>query len=45
MVQLQPKLLTTRDFIDRYGDNPQHELVDGELIDCATTSAPPSSRR
>lgn len=37
MVQLQPKLLTTRDFIDRYGDNPQYELIDGELIDLEPT--------
>lgn len=37
MVQLQPQLLTTRDFIDRYGDNPQYELIDGELIDLEPT--------
>ncbi|NJL54588.1 Uma2 family endonuclease [bacterium] len=37
MVQLQPKLLTARDFIDRYGDNPQYELIDGELFDLEPT--------
>lgn len=31
MVQLQPKLLTARDFIDHYGDNPQYELINGKL--------------
>jgi Uma2 family endonuclease len=37
MVQLQPKLLTTREFIDHYGDRPQHELIDGELVDLEPT--------
>ena len=37
MVQLQPKLLTVRDFIDHYGDNPQYELIDGELTDLEPT--------
>lgn len=37
MVQLQPKLLTTRDFIEHYGDNTQYELIDGELIDLEPT--------
>lgn len=37
MVQLQPKLLSIREFIDRYGDNPQYELIDGELIDSEAT--------
>ncbi|MCG8362935.1 MAG: Uma2 family endonuclease [Pseudanabaenales cyanobacterium] len=37
MVQLQPKLLNTRDFIEHYGDNPQYELIDGELIDLEPT--------
>jgi len=37
MVQLQPKLLTAREFIDQYGDNPQYELIDGELIDLEPT--------
>ena len=37
MVQLQPKLLTVRDFIDRYGDKPQYELIDGELFDLEPT--------
>ena len=37
MVQLQPKLLSIREFIDRYGDNPQYELIDGELIDLEAT--------
>lgn len=36
-VQLQPKLLTVRDFIDHYGDNPQYELIDGELTDLEPT--------
>jgi Uma2 family endonuclease len=33
MVQLQPKLLTIHEFIDHFSDNPQYELIDGELID------------
>ncbi|HIK46845.1 MAG TPA: Uma2 family endonuclease [Leptolyngbyaceae cyanobacterium M65_K2018_010] len=37
MVQLQPQILTVRDFIDRYGDNPQYELIDGELFDLEPT--------
>jgi Uma2 family endonuclease len=37
MVQLQPKLLTVREFIDRFGDNPHYELIDGELIDLEPT--------
>ena len=37
MVQLQPKLLTARDFIEHYGDNAQYELIDGELIDLEPT--------
>lgn len=37
MVQLQPKLLTARDFIEHYGDNTQYELIDGELIDLEPT--------
>lgn len=37
MVQLQPKLLTTREFIDHYGDRPQYELIDGELVDLEPT--------
>jgi hypothetical protein len=36
-VQLQPKLQTVRDFIDHYGDNPQYELIDGELTDVEPT--------
>ncbi|NCJ05378.1 Uma2 family endonuclease [Synechococcales cyanobacterium C] len=37
MVQLRPKHLTIRDFIDDYGDNPQYELIDGEPIDLEPT--------
>lgn len=37
MVQLQPQLLTTRDFIDCYGDDPQYELIDGERTDLEPT--------
>ncbi|MEM8604377.1 MAG: Uma2 family endonuclease, partial [Cyanobacteria bacterium P01_H01_bin.121] len=37
MVQLQPKLFTVRDFIEHYGDNPQYELIDGELINLEPT--------
>ncbi|MBD2426912.1 Uma2 family endonuclease [Phormidium sp. FACHB-1136] len=37
MVQLQPKLLTVRDFIDHYGDNPQYELIGGELTNVEPT--------
>lgn len=37
MIQLLPKLLTLRDFIEHYGDNSQYELIDGELIDLEPT--------
>ncbi|MEN9222442.1 MAG: Uma2 family endonuclease [Thermostichus sp. BF3_bins_97] len=37
MVQLQPKLRTVATFIKDYGDNPQYELIDGELIDLEPT--------
>ncbi len=37
MVQLQPQLLTARDFIDRYGDELRYEAIDGELIDLEPT--------
>jgi Uma2 family endonuclease len=37
MVQLQPRLLTIREFIDHFGDNSQYELIDGELIDLEPT--------
>ncbi|MEM6445813.1 MAG: Uma2 family endonuclease, partial [Cyanobacteria bacterium P01_D01_bin.123] len=37
MVQLQPQLLTARDFIDRYGDDARYEAIDGELIDLEPT--------
>lgn len=37
MVQLQPRLLTTREFIDHYGENSQYKLIDGELIDLEPT--------
>ncbi|MEO0988054.1 MAG: Uma2 family endonuclease [Cyanobacteria bacterium J06639_14] len=37
MVQFQPKLFTVRDFIEHYGDNPQYELIDGELINLEPT--------
>jgi len=37
MVQLHPQLLTTRSFIDRYGDTPEYELIDGELINLEPT--------
>ncbi|MGB7415336.1 MAG: Uma2 family endonuclease [Thermosynechococcaceae cyanobacterium] len=39
MVQLQSQLLNTRDFIDRYGDASQYELIDGELIGVEPTGA------
>jgi hypothetical protein len=32
MVQLQPQLLTAKDFVEHYGDNPQYELINGELV-------------
>jgi Uma2 family endonuclease len=37
MVQLQSKLLTAHEFIDQFGDEPQYELIDGELIDLEPT--------
>lgn len=37
MVQLQPQILTTRSFIDHYGDFPNYELMDGDLIDLEPT--------
>lgn len=37
MVQLRPGLLSTHDFIESYGDNPQYELIDGELFDLEPT--------
>lgn len=37
MVQLQPKLFTSNDFIEHYGDNAQYELIDGEVIDLEPT--------
>jgi Uma2 family endonuclease len=37
MVQLLPKLLSLREFIDHYGDSDRHELIDGELIDMEPT--------
>jgi Uma2 family endonuclease len=40
MVQLQPRQaqpLTAPAFIERYGDNAQYELIDGELIDLEPT--------
>jgi len=39
MVQLAQKLLTTEEFIANYGDTPQYELIDGELIDLEPTGA------
>ncbi len=33
MVQLQPKLLTAREFIDHFGNDSQYELIDRERID------------
>lgn len=35
--QLQPQTLTFRHFIDHYGDLPQYELIDGDLIDLEPT--------
>ena len=37
MVQLAPKLLSADSFIAKYGDTPQYELIDGELIDLEPT--------
>lgn len=37
MVPFIQAQLATRDFIDRYGDNSQYELIDGELIDLEPT--------
>ncbi|NJL84473.1 MAG: Uma2 family endonuclease [Chloroflexaceae bacterium] len=37
MVQRQPQVWTARDFIDRDGDNPQYELIDGERINLEPT--------
>jgi len=37
MVQILPKPLTVREFIDRYGDSDRYELIDGELIEMEPT--------
>ena len=37
MGQILPKLLTVREFVDRYGDCDRYELIDGELIEMEPT--------
>ena len=37
MVQTIPELITTTDFVDRYGDESRYELIDGELIEMEPT--------
>jgi Uma2 family endonuclease len=37
MIQTNPKLLSTDEFIAQYGDQEQYELIDGELIDLEPT--------
>jgi Uma2 family endonuclease len=37
MIQTNPKLLSTDEFIAQYGDQEQSELIDGELIDLEPT--------
>ncbi|MDJ0657965.1 MAG: Uma2 family endonuclease [Crocosphaera sp.] len=37
MVQLPTKTLTINEFINRFGDNYNYELIDGELIDLEPT--------
>lgn len=34
---LKPQTLTVRTFLDQYGDLPQYELIDGDLIDLEPT--------
>lgn len=36
---LLPATLTAREFVERYGDNPRYELIDGECIDLEPTGA------
>jgi Uma2 family endonuclease len=37
MTYAPTRLLTFREFIEQYGDNPRYELADGELIDMEPT--------
>lgn len=37
MVRVHSQLLTVREFVDRYGDTTEYELIDGELIDLEPT--------
>jgi hypothetical protein len=37
MTYTPTKVLTFDEFIDRYGDNPYYELIDGELRDVEPT--------
>jgi Putative restriction endonuclease len=39
MVYTPSKLLSFDEFITQYGDSPQHELADGELIDIEPTGS------
>lgn len=39
MIQLAPRLLTIEQFIADYGDDPNYELIDGELIEMEPTGA------
>ncbi|MGF1536161.1 MAG: Uma2 family endonuclease, partial [Elainellaceae cyanobacterium] len=37
MTYTSQKILTYEDFIDRHGDDPRYELIDGELRDMEPT--------
>ncbi|NJK70425.1 MAG: Uma2 family endonuclease [Oscillatoriales cyanobacterium RU_3_3] len=37
MIYTPPQLLTCETFIEKYGDNPRYELIDGELRDMEPT--------
>ncbi|MBP0016836.1 MAG: Uma2 family endonuclease [Cyanobacteria bacterium SBLK] len=39
MTYIATKLLTFKDFLAQYGNNPRYELADGELIDIEPTGA------
>lgn len=39
MAYISPNILTKKDFLSQYRDNPRYELADGELIDMEPTGS------
>jgi hypothetical protein len=39
MIYTSPQLLTFETFVEKYGDNPRYELIDGELRDIELTGS------